>query len=165
MAVVPAQKGGGGGEHGGDMAAVKRHVYGPRPIGALVPSVTRAAFRARSPASAQLLADWAEIVGPALAAVTAPRRLTAGTLTLACAGPVALELQHLAGPLLDRINGHLGRSLVSGLRFVQDAAAATPATPVRPRRPGKPVEVAGVPDGPLRDALAALGAAVAGDGA
>jgi hypothetical protein len=144
------------------MATQARHVYGPRPIGALVPGLTRAAFRRRAPATAQVLADWGGIVGPALAAVTAPRRLSAGTLTIACAGPVALELQHLAGELQARINTHLGAATVQRLRFVQDLPAALrgPDNPA-PRDPAEPAVVearlAGLPDGPLRAALAALG--------
>src|SRR5579875_3423604 len=102
----------------------ERHVYGPRPIGALVPVVARPAFRKRAPATAQLLADWPAIVGPALAAVTVPRRFAGGTLTIACSGPIALELQHLAGELMARINANLGRVTVTRLRFVQDPAGA-----------------------------------------
>ncbi len=137
-----------------------RHVYGPRPIGALVPGITRPAFRTRAPAAAQVLADWASIVGPALAEATAPRRLVGGTLTLACSGPVALELQHLSGELIERVNAYLGRVLIQRLRFVQDAPAPSlRRLPARPRR-AAPVDVPGVAPGPLRDALAALGAAL-----
>ncbi len=141
-----------------------RHVYGPRPVSALLPVVTRAAFRRRSPAAAQVLADWPSIVGPALAAVTTPRRLLAGTLTLACSGPIAMELQHLATELIARINAHLGAPTVQALRFVQTAPA--PALPPRaPRVVAGAAEaaeaaVAGLPSGELRDALAALGRAV-----
>jgi hypothetical protein len=145
-----------------------RHVYGPRPLGALLPAVTRAAYRTRPPATAQVMADWPVIVGPALAAVTAPRRLAAGTLTVGCAGPVAMELQHLAPQLIARINTHVGSTVVSRLRLQQDGGAASgPALP--PRRDAKPTEaairaaeraVAGLPDGPLRDALASLGRTV-----
>ena len=142
-------------------AADRRHVYGPRPIGALVPGITRPAFRARAPAAAQVMADWAAIVGPALSAVTAPRRLTSGTLTLACSGPIALELQHLSGQLIERVNAFLGRALIQRLRFVQDAPP-----PTRPRLAPRgerraPVAVPGVPPGALHDALAALGATLA----
>ena len=56
-------------------AAAAAHVYGAAPLGALVPALTRPAFRAARPAGAQIMADWAAIVGPALAAVTTPRRL------------------------------------------------------------------------------------------
>ena len=146
------------------MTTGPRHVYGPRAIGALVPGLTRAAFRRRAPATAQVLADWPAIVGPALAAVTVPRRLAAGSLTVACAGPVALELQHLSTELLARINTHLGAATVQRLRFVQDAPAP-PQAPAPPRPPDPAAlalveaKVAGLPDGPLRAALAALGRA------
>jgi hypothetical protein len=143
-----------------DDPAGKRHPYGPRPLAALMPAVTRPAFRKRSPAATQIMTDWAEIVGPALAAVTSPRRLQSGTLTVACSGPIALELQHLTGPLMERINGHLGRVTVERLRFAQDLEPATRAAPDRAPPPADPVDVPGVPPGPLRDALAALGAAV-----
>lgn len=146
------------------MATTARHVYGPRPIGALVPQLTRAAFRRRAPATAQVLADWAAIVGPALAAVTAPRRLAAGTLTIACTGPVALELQHLSAELLARINTHLGAATVQRLRFLHDLPAPPPP-PARPQHPDPAAlarveaTVTGLPEGPLRTALAALGRA------
>ena len=90
------------------MAIADRHVYGPRPLGALVPRIARPAFRARGAGTGQVMADWEAIVGPMLAAVSAPRRLAAGTLTIACAGPVAMELQHYATELISRINTHLG---------------------------------------------------------
>jgi hypothetical protein len=143
----------------GDENGDKRHVWGPRAVGTLVPGLTRAAFRKRSPAGAQVLADWDAIVGPALAATTTPRRLSGTTLTLACAGPVAMELQHMAGPLMARINGHLGRVAVERLRFVQDTTAV-PSTPALTRAAGPPAAIPGVPAGPLHDALASLGQAV-----
>ena len=138
-----------------------RFVGGPRAIGALIPAVTRPAFRARSAAAAQLMADWPAIIGPALAAVTHPRRLAGGTLTLACAGPIALELQHLTGPLAERINAHFGRTLVERFRFVQTDAATSRAAPPLRVAPPTPIEVPDMPQGELRDALAALGGAVA----
>ncbi len=136
-----------------------RHPYGPRPLAALMPALTRPAFKRRSPATTQLLLDWAEIVGPALAATAIPKRLVGTTLTLACSGPTALELQHLSAALLGRINAHLGRTAVEHLRFVQDGAPPPPPPP--PRR-APPVAVADMPDGELRDALARLGGAIAG---
>jgi hypothetical protein len=149
-----------------DMTMAARHVYGPRPVSALLPALTRPAFRRRSPAAAQILADWPSIIGPALAAVTTPRRLAAGTLTLACTGPIATELQHLATELIARINAHLGLPTVQALRFVQ-TAAPPPATlsPPAPRITAAATKaaeaaVAGLPNGELRDALVALGRAV-----
>ena len=143
----------------GDGEDDKRATWGPRPVGSLLPGLGRPAFRRRSPASAQLVADWPAIVGPGLAAVTEPRRLSGTTLTLACTGPVAMELQHMTAELLSRINGHLGRVAVERLRFTQDTVArASPpsATPVPAPKP-----VAGIAPGKLHDALARLSAAVA----
>lgn len=140
--------------------ADRRFPGAPLPLGSLIPAVTRPAFRKRSPAGAQLLADWAQIVGPALAAVTSPLRLTSGTLTLACAGPVAMELQHLGPELIGRINGQLGRAVVERLRFVQQAPAGTPraAAPPRPARipAGVQDRLAALPEGELREALEKL---------
>ena len=146
-------------EPGSNEVEKARHVYGPRPIGTLVAAITRPAFKKRAPAAAQVMADWAAIVGPALAAVTAPRRLSAGTLTLACSGPIALELQHLSGQLIARVNSHMGRVVVDRLRFVQDAPVVPPHPEPKKRRV-KPIKLPGVPPGPLHDALAALGRAV-----
>ncbi len=147
------------------MNSDERHVYGPRPVGALLPRVTRPAFRRRAPATAQVLADWTAIVGPAIAAVTTPRRLSAGTLTIACAGPIAMELQHLANEVMARINAHLGSQVVSALRFVQTFGdAPRPPNLPTPADPARLAEVeaslAHMPDGELRAALAALGQAV-----
>ncbi|MCC6719434.1 MAG: DUF721 domain-containing protein [Acetobacteraceae bacterium] len=139
-----------------------RHVYGPRAVGALVPALVKPAFRQRAPATAQVLADWEAIMGPAIAAVSVPRKLFAGTLAIGCSGPMAVELQHLAPQLIDRINRHLGRIAVTRLRFVQDAPPPRPAP--RPPRPAAVAQaraaVAGLPEGALRDALEALGRAV-----
>ena len=169
MAVIPMQQQGsvGDGEHGFDMTTkppsgnhpAPRHVYGPRAVGALVPGITRAAFKARAPASAQVMSDWPDLVGPALAAQTAPRRLSGGTLTIGCAGPVAMELQHLQTELMARINGALGRSVVQRLRFIQEPVSLRPA-PLPRRAPPAPVPIEGLPPGDLHDALASLGGAV-----
>jgi hypothetical protein len=135
-----------------------RHIYGPRPLGALIPPIVRPAFKKRAPATAQVLADWEAIMGPAIAAVTTPRKLFAGTLSIACVGPVAMELQHLAPTLIGRINAHMGQIIVSRLRFVQDMQPPPPATPKRrPATEAAHDAVAGLPEGELRDALESLG--------
>jgi hypothetical protein len=139
-----------------------RYLYGPRPVGALVPGLIRPAFRRRSAATVLILADWEAIVGPALAAVTAPRRLSAGCLTIGCNGPMAMELQHLAEPLMDRINAQLGKIAVTRLRLVQDFAPprAPPPHPKPPAIAAASEAVAGLSPGELRDALEGLGRAV-----
>jgi hypothetical protein len=147
------------------MTSDERHVYGPRPVGALVLRLTRPAFRRRAPATAQILADWAAIVGPAIAGVTTPRRLAAGSLTIACGGPIAMELQHLAGEVIARINTHLGSQAVTALRFVQTPehiypVASLPAPPDQGKLAAVDAAVDGLPEGELSSALAALGRAM-----
>jgi len=132
---------------------------GPRPLGALIPAITRPAFRKRAPTAAQVLADWEAVIGPALAAVTVPRRLHGGTLTLACSGPVAMELQHLSEWVLARVNAYLGSRAVERLRIIQGISPASPEPP-RPAKPCPDPKLPGIPPGPLRDALAALGRAM-----
>lgn len=140
----------------------RRFFGGPRALGALLPRLTRPAFKRRSPAGAALMADWPAIVGPALAAVTSPKRLSGGSLVIGCAGPVAMELTHLAPQLIGRINGHLGQTVVERLRFVQQAASSSAAPPA-PRRaepaalPPRVTEaMAAIPEGELREALEKL---------
>lgn len=149
-----------------DMTDQSHRVYGSRAVGALVPAIARPAFRKRGPAAAQIMADWPAIVGPALAATTVPRRLSGGRLTLACAGPVAMELQHLAPELIARINAHVGHALVTELRFAQDHILAAALPESRPKPPSAQTvaavqkKVSALPAGPLRDALEALGQSV-----
>jgi hypothetical protein len=147
---------------GSDNPKTERYVYGPRAVAALVPSLVRPAFRRRAPAAAQVLADWPAIVGPAIAAISTPRKLVGGTLLIGCTGPMAMELQHLADQLIGRINAHMGNATVTRLRFIQDVAPLVKAKPI-PR----PVAVqaakdavADVPDDALRDALESLARAV-----
>ena len=136
----------------------ERRAYVARGLGELVPGLTRAAYKKRSPAGALLMSDWASIVGPRLALETEPRRLSGTQLTIACSGPMAMELQHVLGTLIERINTHAGRRLVERLRFVQDLVSP-PAVPAR-RRQVAPQPVEGLQDGPLNEALARLLAAI-----
>lgn len=133
---------------------------GLRSVSALLPRVTRPAFKKRSPAAAQLIADWPAVVGPVMAAQTLPRGLTGGTLTIACSGPVAMELQHLAPQLIGRINMAMGQGLVERLRFVQATLKAPPRPAARPKPVDLPQHVTAsledVADPDLRQALARL---------
>jgi hypothetical protein len=132
-----------------------RRNYAARGIAGLLGPVVRPAFKKRAPAAAQLLADWEALAGPDLAARAAPVKFAGGTLTLACTGPMAMELQYAAPQLIARLNLALGRQTVERLRFVQQAPIATAATPPeRARTKVKPPE--NLPDGELGAALAKL---------
>jgi hypothetical protein len=147
------------------MTSEHRYVHAPRPLGAILPPLVRPVLRKRAPSIAALLAEWEAIVGPAIAAVTVPRRLAAGTLTLAASPPIALELQHLAPQLLARVNTYLGSEAATRLRFAPSAVAAPRQKVPRPPSPEALAEVAAsvavLPEGALRDALARLGEALA----
>jgi hypothetical protein len=136
--------------------AAPRRTFVALPLAQLLPAITRPAFRVRSPAGAALMTNWAEIVGPRLAEMTAPRKLSRGQLTIACPGPVAMELQHAAATLIERINVHAGARVVERLRFVQEPVG-TPQVTASPDPPC-PEPVAALPPGPLNDALARLAA-------
>lgn len=158
------------------MAALKRarkeaerYPYGPRPLAALLPALTDVAFRRRSPLAARMVADWETIVGPAIAAVTAPMRCAGGVLSISCSGAVALELQHLAPKLIERINIHFGSVLVKRLTFRQITPQIMPSGPAASSHDAAtPSEseaalqahVAGLDDGPVREALLKLGRAM-----
>jgi hypothetical protein len=122
--------------------------------------LTRPVLRRLHPGAAQVMAEWENLVGPGLASRTTPRALDRGTLTIACAGPVAMELTMLAPQVMARINAGLGRVAVTKLRFLQAKTAAPPP----PKLPATPValpapmaaKLDSMPEGPLREALAKL---------
>ncbi len=143
-------------------SAEDRRTFTSLPLAQLVPGITKPAFKKKSPAGAAVMADWATIVGPRLAAGTEPRKLSRGQLTVACSGPMALELQHVADALVARINTHLGQAVVEKLRFVQDYIV--PPAQALPRRKQVAAQpVAELPPGELNDALAGLLAAIQGE--
>lgn len=150
-----------------------RLAVGPVPIARLVAAAATPLMRRTEGALSRLALDWAEVVGPALALVTAPERITAqgrqgGVLTIRASGPVALELQHLAPQILERIARHLGPGRVTRLKLVQgpgkglaEEQAPLPLPPPRPVDPQRMRDalraLSGLPEGPLRDSLARLG--------
>lgn len=110
-----------------------------------------------------LVLRWAEIVGPEVARLAVPMKLTSGatggTLTLRAEPGASLFLSHETRGLCERINAYLGRPAVARLRFVQAPLAARRPSP-SPQRPREPsaddpaIRFQG-PEG-LREALAAL---------
>jgi len=147
------------GQRGKDITgdADARRTFVSLPLAQLLPSITRPAFRARTPAGAELMADWAAIVGPRLAEQTVPQKLSRGQLTITCSGPVGMELQHAAAVLIERINTRAGNRVVERLRFVH-AAVAPRAVSLPEQIAPAPKPVEGMQPGPLNDALASLGA-------
>jgi hypothetical protein len=149
----------------------------PRALAASVPKVTKAVLQKRGRAYAALIAEWANVVGPALAAESLPERLAppgaggaGGTLTIRVAGAGATEIQHLAPQIIERINTFLGFRAVAQLRLLQAPlpGRAAPRRP-RPRALSRREEqavlaaVADVAEPALQAALGRLGRALAAD--
>jgi len=119
---------------------------------------------------ARLKAEWSAVAGAELAAQTWPEKLGRdGALKLLVAPGFALDLQHRASLVIDRINVFFGRAAVTRLVLVQGtlplagpiAAGAGSRAPAAPPN-GDDVSVldsrlAGVDDPELRAALAGLG--------
>lgn len=150
-------------------------------VGGLLGALLPPAARRRAFAEASILGDWPTIVGPELAARCAPialRGATSGrggaTLELAVRPGAALELQHAAPQLVERINGHLGWRAVARLALRQrplPEASATEPTETEstgPRTVDPEVEraveanLAGLAEAELREALHALGRTLLG---
>lgn len=116
----------------------------------------------------RLKAAWPAIVGGDWAAVARPVALRRdGTLKLHVAPTAALELQHCAPLLIERVNLFLGGAIANRLSLVQ-ALPPPIAEPPAPRRLSaeetSAIErtVRGITDPELRAALCALGRAVLG---
>jgi hypothetical protein len=118
----------------------------------------------------RLKAEWAAIVGPDWAEVTWPTGLGRdGVLKLRAASGAALELQHRAPLMIERINLFFGRSVITRLALVQGPLPLAPVLPAPLIRPLAPREadaldekLSEVGDSELRAALAKLGKAVSG---
>jgi hypothetical protein len=118
----------------------------------------------------RLKAEWAAIVGPEWAEVTWPTALGRdGVLKLRTASGAALELQHRAPLMIERLNLFWGRPVVTRLALVQGplplpAASGVPS--IRTLAPNETAaldkQLAEVADPELRSALAKLGRAVSG---
>jgi hypothetical protein len=113
----------------------------------------------------RLKAEWPAVVGAELAALTWPEALGRdGALKLRVASPLALELQHRAPLVIERINLFFGREAVARLVLVQGplplpapppTAVATPL--VAAEATALDLRLRDIADPELRAALAGLG--------
>ncbi len=146
-----------------------------QPLYALAHKTLNAAFAKQGFASTELVARWPEIVGADIAEHSQPEKIRwprrqhgdqpePGTLVLRVEGPTALEIQHLAAIILERVNRFLGWQAIGELRLHQ-------APLVRNKRPQPPAldgeaaariaaALSDIRDDNLRAALGRLGAAV-----
>lgn len=148
-----------------------------RALSALLGPLTRRALGKHGFSSASLISDWPTIIGADLAASCQPVKLAfppgkrdSGTLHLQVSSGAALEIQHVAPQIIDRINSYLGYGAVARLKLVQGplprppaARRARPAAPPPPQA-GEPQHWDGlddVEDPSLRESLERLGTAIA----
>lgn len=158
-------------------------------VGAFVPRIAGAVFQAHGFPSAAIVADWPAIAGPEFATFTAPERLIwprrpdaearhggdasrqgssrhrrqGATLVLRVDGPRALEVQHAAPQIIERVNTYFGYGAVAELRIIQAPVRRGGGRTVEPE--WHPVREAvpephldAIEDEGLRLALARLGA-------
>lgn len=97
-----------------------------RAIGALLPGIAGETLGRRGFAEGTLFRQWREIVGADIAADCVPEKLgypagrrSAGTLQVVASGGAALELQHRASQIIERVNGYLGYGAVAQLKIRQ----------------------------------------------
>lgn len=125
-------------------------------------------LNARGFAQVELVTRWADIAGRGLAEHCFPYRLSSGgasgaTLTLVADDRAALQLQHQAPKILDRINSYFGKATVSKIKVVAGDVpkpdARQPA--IRPLSKQEEAEleaqVGRIEDPDLRAAFARLG--------
>ena len=147
----------------------------PRAMAQFVPELTAKALGKRGLAHANLIVDWPTVVGAEIAGVCQPEKLafrrgerSQGVLHLRVSGSAALELQHDAPRLIERINSYFGYKAVAEIRLVQVAPKAPPVRDqIRKRRTPAPSEIQAlestishVDDDDLRETLGRLGTAI-----
>jgi hypothetical protein len=133
-------------------------------------------FRKQGFASRELVTSWPDIVGGEIALCAEPLKIQwpraaegeaqePGTLVLRVEGPAAIEIQHLSGVILERVNRFFGWQAVGRVVIRQAPVGRRRArTPRATLDAEKAEEIAGglkiIEDEDLRQALGRLGAAV-----
>jgi hypothetical protein len=145
-----------------------------KPLRDVVGKVVGESFRRQGFASAELVTRWTEIAGAEIAACSEPIKIQwtrpaegeerePGTLVLRVEGPAAIEIQHLASVILERVNRFLGWRAVARLALRQAPLRHDQRKPTRRLDPAAAARVAetltNIGDDDLRQALARLGAA------
>ena len=110
------------------MSVMNQRRFKNKPVsaGSILHQATAKVFRRRGFAEGDVLTRWPDIVGPELAALTAPEKLQrqrsaleGAILHIRVDGAAALELQHKTPIVLERINAFYGYRAVDSLRLVQ----------------------------------------------
>jgi len=117
--------------------------YGTPHVSKLLRRITGRTMNRRGFSDSRMLENWSAIVGPQLAAMSQPVRLSrsksvrdgketaGGVLTVKAEGAIALEIQHLAPQIIDRLNSYYGYAAIARLNIVQGPVTVTPS-PLNP---------------------------------
>jgi hypothetical protein len=147
----------------------------PRPLQELLHKTLGDAFAKQGFASTELVTRWSKIVGAEIATHSEPEKIQwsrphdgqtpePGTLVLRVEGPTAIEIQHLSGVVLERVNRFFGWQAVGSLRLRQAPLGRKVPKPHPSPDPDATALMAAsltdIKDENLRDALARLGAAI-----
>ena len=153
----------------------KPSARGARPLAELLGACLSDAFKQQGFASAELVTRWTDIVGPEIAAHAEPMKVqwprpvghdapAPGTLVLRVDGPTAIEIQHLTGVILERVNRFFGWQAVDRLALRQAPLSRRDKKTTETPDPEAAASIAAtlpeVTDEELRQALARLGAAL-----
>ena len=147
-----------------------------KPLSQIAGKAIADAFARQGFASTGLVTHWPEIVGPEMADHAEPMRMVwprrvheddpePATLVLRVEGPVALEIQHLSGVIIEKVNRFFGFRAVGRIQ-IRQAPLARREKKKPPPAPDPEVVarlaagMGDIADEALRDALARLGASV-----
>lgn len=112
---------------------------GVRSLAALLPRVTRPILGRRGFAEANIITEWATIIGTNLARICHPEKLAFpkgkridGVLHVRVVGGAATELQHLEPQVVERINAYFGYAAVGRLKLLHTPPIGPVTTPRQP---------------------------------
>ncbi len=138
-------------------------------LNGLLPGIVGAAYRRRGFAEPALVTGWRAVVGDQAADCALPVKIvfprgsrTGGTLHVRVEGAYALELQHNAPRIVERLNAFYGYAAIARLALHQGPVETTGPMveePPGPRTRTVP-EIVGIGDPQLREALRGLGTAI-----
>jgi len=146
------------------------------PLADLVGRCVNQAFSRQGFAAIEIVTHWEDIVGPELGRRSEPLRLywprredpdAVGTLAVRVEGPYAIELQHLAPVVIERVNRYFGWRCVGRIAIRQGPVTQRARPPALREPEAAAVEEIAQELGPFEDAslgrsLARLGALVRG---
>ena len=111
---------------------------GPVPLGDALKTFLEKSEVGERIEEAAVVPEWAERVGPAIAAVTTPVKVSRGTLIVAVRSSAWLmELKLMEREVMKRINVDRERGKIRAIRFVMAENAPPPGGEAAPEPPGQ----------------------------